>query len=115
MINCVKEECLEDLNDRIFLFGIHFSRHNTFGDYRGLPLDVQLEILENVRSKIASIRGPPGSTLQKKLDDICCKNKGLRQLSDTDEAVLCHGSRVQVIPTNPSITSALKGPTSKSI
>ena len=74
---------------------------------RGLSLDVQLEILGNVRAKIASIRGQREETLQKKLDDICGKNEGLRQLSDIHEAV-CHGTRVSLedIPIDPSITSA---------
>lgn len=74
---------------------------------RGLSLAVQLEVLDNVRVKIGEIRGLRGSTLRQKLDDIFCKNKGLMQLREMNDAVL-HGATVGSTPIHTIISSAYK-------
>lgn len=74
---------------------------------RGLSLNTQCDIIQEVRSKIMKIPGSRGAILQKKTDEVFSKNSGFVTLQVINTA-LVHGD-LQIsseISRNPAVLSA---------
>lgn len=73
---------------------------------RGLSLNAQIEVIEEVRKAIYSIPGPRGTLLQRKCDAVFTKNVGLTTL-ETIKAWLINGTACSELPcTDPLVLSA---------
>lgn len=72
---------------------------------RGLSLNQQIEIVDNVRSALHLIPGTRGMTIKKKADSVFTKNDGFQVLHDLNQALI-DGSAISTVSDDPNILSA---------
>lgn len=74
---------------------------------RGLSLNAQIEIVEDVRTRLRSIPGSRGNSLQVKADEVFTKNRGYMTLRQLNDALISGTSDTPTsLPTSPVILSS---------